>query len=626
MDYRPIGDYGVIGDRRTAALVGRDGSIDWLCLPDFDGPSVFASLLDAERGGRFLVEPQGGGLGESRYLGDTNVLRLRFGALEVTDLMADLGPRPAASEGRRVLIRRLEAKGGSVRCRLLVAPAYDYGRVAASVELVEGGALFRGPGPTLRLAAPAPLERQGSRVEAWFDLQPGEVRWVVLAAADGEDSGWTERRAEEAYEAALRYWREWAVKVSYHGPHRRAMIRSALLIHLLSYAPRGSLVAAPTTSLPEIVGGPKNWDYRYAWVRDASLSIAALALLGPIDDAKTYMDWLLTLPPDEATGAPLRVMYGIRGETDLTERTVDHLPGYRDSRPVRIGNRAHLQLQLDAFGILAECAEVYLRAGGQWETGYSDLIRRVADFVADNWQRPGHDVWELGHSDHFVNSKMLSWVALDRSVKIVGRVGGVGDTDRWRRAMGEIRREVLARGWSDREGAFVQRYGTNNLDAAVLLGPILGFLPARDARSLATIERLRERLSERGMLRRFLAEETPSGGPPGEGAFNPCTLWMVTALARAGWASEAEYLLDKLLQNAEPLGLLSEEIDPASGKMLGNYSLLFSQAELVRAVFSLQRSSLGRRAMALGLRAWQVGLERGERTAQGLWALVRPRT
>ena len=609
MAYTPIRDYGVIGDRRTAALVGRDGSVDWLCLPDFDGPSVFGALLDDERGGRFRVGPAGGEPGRIAYLGNTNILQTRFPTLVVTDAMVSPGPRALADANSRVLVRRLEAVGGQARCELLVEPVYDYGRQPATAASVAGGAVFRGPGPTLSLAAPFALEDQTQRVRAAFTLQPGEVRWLVLAAGDsaGGPEDWPSRRAEDALAFTERYWRDWAADVTYRGPYRERMVRSALLVHLLSYAPRGSLVAAPTTSLPEIVGGPKNWDYRYAWVRDASLAIASLALLGPIDDARAYMDWLLTVPPDEDTGAPLKVMYGLRGETDLTERTLDHLDGYMGSRPVRVGNRAHGQFQLDAFGIFVDCAEIYLRQGGHWEVAYWDLVARVADFVADNWQRPGHDIWELGVQAHWVNSKMLCWVALERAVRIARRLREDEKTDRWLRVMGEIHREVLARGWSERQRAFVQRYGSESLDAAVLLGPVLHFLPAKDPRVLTTARRLQERLGENGMLLRFRPEETPAGGPPGEGAFNPCTLWLITTLARAGLTDEAEQLAGKMAAVAAPLGLMPEEADP--GEMVGNVPLLFSQIEWVRVGLELERA---RQKRGLSARASTLALRGGE--------------
>lgn len=627
MGYKPIRDYGVIGDRRTAALVGRDGSIDWLCLPDFDGPSVFGALLDDAKGGRFRIGPVGEELGQLRYLGDTNVLQTSFGPLRVTDVMAGPGSRSSTDEATRVIVRRATAVGGQAQCEVSVAPVYNYGREPASVELVEGGAIFRGPGPTLSLATSVPVAIQGNEARAEFTLQPGEVRWVVLAeaTAGGSPVEWPIRRAEEAFADAERYWRDWTGKVSYRGPFRSSMIRCALLVHLLSYAPKGSLVAAPTTSLPEIIGGPKNWDYRYAWVRDASLSIATLALLGPIDDARAYMDWLVSLSPDENTGAPLKVMYGIRGETDLDERTLDHLDGYMGSRPVRIGNRAHRQFQLDAFGILADCVEIYLKQGGHWEESYWDLMRRVADFVADNWQRPGHDIWELGQAEHWVNSKMLCWVALDRAIRIARRIGKLDSIDRWDCEMAAIHREVMDRGWSARENSFVQRYGADNLDSAVLLGPVLGFLPVSHPRVLGTVVRLREQLGDHGMLRRFRAEATPDGGPPGEGAFNPCTLWLITTLAMAGWANEAEYLLDEVSRVAEPLGLMPEEADPVTGEMMGNFPLLFSQIELVRAGLWLPQATLGRKARTMGIMAWQKGMDLAEEGMERLGEWLRAR-
>lgn len=619
--YPPIERHGVVGDRRTAALVAADGTLDWLCLPDYDDAPVFGALLDAARGGAWRLGPADVALGEQRYLDGSAALvttwALPGGTLELTDAMARPGDdRPAGDAGHRVVLRRLRCTRSTVACALAIRPRDDFDRPAAIAPAPGGLALTVGD-RALGLWASCPLTIDEDGASAAFHLREGEEAWAILALGE-PPAAWTIDRAREALDAAVAYWRDWLGNLTYTGPRGERVRRSALAVHLLSYAPTGSLVAAPTTSLPERVGGDRNYDYRFAWVRDASLSMAILALLGDTRTARRYMDWLVGL--DSSTDAPLQVAYRIGGGTDLTQRERPDLAGYRASRPVRVGNRAFSQRQLDSLGYLADCALVYLEQGGAWRDEYWVLVRRVADYTAANWTRPDSGIWELpGEEQHYVSSKVMSWVALERAVRIAERTDHGAETDDWRAAMGAIRAEVLARGWSERLGAFRQRYGADTLDAAALLIPVMDFLPADDPRVLATVERIEATLAIDGFVHRFRAGETPGHEdlPVGEfeGAFLPCTFWLATTYAKAGQPDRAETILAQAEAATGALDLFAEEVDARSGAFLGNYPLLFAQVEYVRAVLELAKARpLDKARLMVGMLEQRIGraLGRGQ--------------
>ncbi|MBW3633951.1 MAG: glycoside hydrolase family 15 protein, partial [Chloroflexi bacterium] len=397
---------------------------------------------------------------------------------------------------------------------------------------------------------------------------------------------------QEMLTKSIHYWETWTRDLTYTGPRGHRMRRTAQTVHLLSYAPTGSLVAAPTTSLPERIGGDRNYDYRFAWVRDASLSLAILSLLGDRETARRYMDWLANL--GSSTDSPLQVVYRVTGGTDLTQQERRDRAGYRESLPVRIGNHAFDQRQLDSLGYLADCALIYLKQGGDWREAYWRLIRTAADYTVANWQLPDSGIWELPGHQHYVSSKVMSWVTLQRAVEIAKRTGHGDEIDAWLTAMDAIHAEVMARGWSDRLGAFTQRYDADTLDAAALLIPVMGFLPAYHPRVVATVEQIAASLTVNGLVHRFIAAETPGHDdlPLGEfeGAFLPCTFWLATTYAMMGRPDDAEAILARVEPIAGDLGLFAEEIDARAGTFLGNSPLLFTHVEYARAVLELAKA------------------------------------
>lgn len=584
----------MIGDRRTAALVSDSGRIDWLALPDFDGKPILGRLLDPN-GGSWRFGPQSESRGLQQYEKDTCILTTRWetpdGVVELTDFMAwPETTRPVRREDTRLVARRLRCTAGRCPCSLDFGPVWDFrephGDLAATGTSMAAGRI------SLRFWTTLPLSSWTADGRADFQLVAGEEHWAVLACGDPPASAdITSDCLEALLEATRTYWHARAGQVQYEGPSGERVVRSLLTIHLLSYAPTGSLVAAPTTSLPERIAGDRNYDYRLAWVRDASLSLAVVAMLGDIDSARDYMDWLVSCPPGGE--GPLQVVYGIRSELDLTEVIREEIAGYENSRPVREGNAAYHQRQLDSLGYLADCALRYLEAGGEWRASFWDLIRRAAEYVWATWREPDSGIWEIrGDQRHYVSSKVMSWVALDRAIQIADALGEPRSAA-WETARDEIHAEVCDKGWSPTLGTFRQHYDADTLDSSSLLIGVMGFLPASDARVISTVERLRERLEINGLLHRFdarlLPGETPL--PPGdfEGAFVPCTLWLITTLALMGRPTEAEAMLTRL-EHKLPLGLIPEEIDARSGRFLGNTPLMFSHVEYVRARMQLSRA------------------------------------
>lgn len=406
------------------------------------------------------------------------------------------------------------------------------------------------------------------------------------------DIRWTDETVMAVLDDTTAYWHRWRRNIIYAGPRADRVERSAIIVHLLSHAPTGSLVAAPTSSLPERIGGDRNYDYRYAWVRDASLSLAIVALLGDRHAAQRYMDWIAKL--ESTTDAPLQVLYRLNGATDVSESQRYDLAGYRDSRPVRFGNHAFKQLQHDSLGYFVDCAAIYLEQGGEWHEEYWHLIERIADYVIRTWQQPDSGIWELGIEQHYVSSKVMSWVALERAVKIAGRLGRNAQIHEWRAAMKTIHDEVMERGWSPGQSAFRQRYESEALDASVLLIPVMGFLPADHPGVRSTVDRIAERLMHDGFVYRFDPQGLPEPSPlplgTFEGAFLPCTCWLITAYAMAGRTDEAEALLQRVDAAAGELSLVAEEVEGKTSSFLGNLPLVFAQVEYVRAVMAVAKA------------------------------------
>jgi GH15 family glucan-1,4-alpha-glucosidase len=605
MAYQPIEHYGIVGNMRTAALVGIDGSLDWLCLPHFDSPSVFAALLDDRKGGRFRIAPAGDDFRRKQfYWPDTPILITRFlhedGVGEVEDYMPVGGAGAVPDE----LIRRVRVVRGSVSFRLECYPAFDYARATHQSHLDVHGARFEGPGLSLGLAAPVPLTREGDGVVADFTLREGENATFALRLLDPEDR--TGRcpgvdEAEELFRDTVAYWRRWLSKCTYTGRWREMVQRSALTLKLLSFEPTGAIVAAPTCSLPEAIGGVRNWDYRYTWIRDAAFTLYGLLRVGFTEEAARYRDWLKERWHDaDSTGAgPLQLMYGIDGRADLPEETLDHLEGYRGSRPVRIGNGAARQLQLDIYGELMDA--VYLHNKYVEPIGYDGWrrLRRLVDWLCDNWHREDEGIWEVrGGRRHFVYSKVMCWVALDRGVRLADKRSFPADRGRWLQVRDEIYEEVMAKGWDPQRQVFVQAYGSDALDASSLLMPLVFFMAPNDPRMLTTLDAIRRPrsaggLAADGLVYRYDPAAAPDGLGGREGTFNMCSFWLVEALTRAGRTDpsrleEARLLFEQMLGYANHLGLYAEQTGN-SGEAVGNFPQAFTHLALISAAFNLDR-------------------------------------
>jgi GH15 family glucan-1,4-alpha-glucosidase len=594
--YSPIEHHGVVGDRRTAALVASDGTVDWWCLPDYDGSLIFGALLDAGRGGFWRMGPPAPVAGQQRYEPGTAVLTTRWvtesGTLLLTDAM--LWPedrRVAGDANRRVLVRTLRCARGTCDAICEMRPRASFGAIGVPRE-VTGGFVATVGDHTLGFWSSAPVAPDGAGCLASLHLEEGQAFTVVLSLEE-TPAIWRDVDVEAAIEQTRAVWRAWNRHLTYTGPRAERVRQSAMAVRLLGYAPTGALVAAPTTSLPERIGGDRNYDYRLAWVRDASLSLAILSLLGDTSAAQTYMDWLAGL--GSVTDSPLQVVYRVDGRIDVTQHERTDIAGYRGSLPVRLGNHAFEQRQLDSLGYLNDCALVYLNQGGAWRDAYWTVVRDAADYTVANWRLPDSGIWELPVEQHYVSSKVMSWVALERVIQIARTTGREDETDRWAAEMDLIHAEVMERGWSDRLGAFTQRYDADTLDAAGLLIPLMGFLPGDHPRVISSTDRIVETLAIDGLVHRFLPSETPGHPdmPLGEfeGAFLPCTFWLAVAYARDGRVSAAEEVLRKVEESVGALGLLAEEIDARDGSYLGNTPLLFSQVEYVRAVMEVAKTS-----------------------------------
>ncbi|MFQ6671732.1 MAG: glycoside hydrolase family 15 protein, partial [Candidatus Tectimicrobiota bacterium] len=537
MSYLPIENYGVIGDLHTAALVGMNGSIDWLCLPSFDSPSVFGAILDHGKGGRFRIAPRDGAVTcRQLYLPETNVLVTRFLTPDGVGELIDFMPIPGASaaEGHHQVIRRIKMVRGEMAFRVECRPAFDYARAPHETEVVADGAVFRSPDLSLSLATRVPLGRDGDGVVADVTLREGETTSFVLQDVPpgaGCATCAPEDQQEAAFRATVEYWRRWIGKSHYRGRWREMVDRSALVLKLLTYLPTGAIVAAPTCSLPEGIGGERNWDYRYTWVRDAAFTLYGLMRIGLTEEAHHFMDWLQARAGELNPDGSLQIMYGIDGRHALTEETLDHLEGYRGSRPVRIGNGAYDQLQLDIYGELMDSVYLFNKYGTPIAYDLWVNLRRLLNWVCDNWQQPDEGIWEVrGGQDHFVYSKLMCWVALDRGLRLAGKRSFPADRDRWETTRDEIYEEIMAKGWNEERQAFVQAYGSENLDASNLMMPLVFFLSPTDPRMLATLDATMRELVADSLVYRYNVEEAPDGLRGEEGTFSICTFWLVEAL------------------------------------------------------------------------------------------------
>ncbi|MFC8525921.1 glycoside hydrolase family 15 protein [Nocardia sp. NPDC057227] len=593
--YPPIADHGMVGDLQTAALVSSAGAIDWWCAPRFDSPSLFAALLDAERGGSCTItaDPAAGPVTTKQlYLSDTAVLITRFmtagGVGEIADFMEPLGD-PVATDRHR-LVRVVRVVRGSMGFAFACRPRFDYARAEHTLELGAGAAAFRGPGLDLHVQVSGPIEfsAENTDVTAHFTLEAGSTAAIVLStAAPGSapppapGSG----SVFAAFDTCCRFWHTWLRGSTYRGRWRDMVHRSAITLKLLTYAPTGAPIAALTAGLPEQVGGERNWDYRYTWIRDASLSVRALLDLGFTAEAQAFRHWLRDRleAGGTASGEPLQIMYRVDGDPELTEETLDHLAGYRGSRPVRIGNGAAGQIQLDIYGeaadALAQTTDIAVRG---WQN-FAGLV----DWLCDNWDRPDEGVWETrGGRKNFTYSRLMTWVAFDRAVRAATAHARPADLPRWTAARDAVFDQILARGWNAKRRAFTQHYDTEVLDAALLLMPRMGFLSPRDPDWLSTLDAMDAELVSDSLVHRYDPAAAPDGLAGAEGTFTLCSFLYVEALARAGRLTRARYGFDKMLTYANHVGLFAEEIGP-SGEQLGNFPQAFTHLAQIAAALAL---------------------------------------
>jgi GH15 family glucan-1,4-alpha-glucosidase len=593
----PLEDYALIGDTQTAALVGIDGSIDWLCLPRFDSPACFAALLGSADNGRWRLAAKGVPRAISRrYLPNSLVLETEWatdsGVVRVTDFMPPRTEKPN-------VIRLVHGISGEVAMEMELVVRFDYGRLLPWARRVGGDMSYVSGPDQVVLRTDVPVRGQDLSTVAEFTVREGEYVPFVLSWGESWQPPLEPPHAGAALEATLDTWRSWADRLRYNGRYRADVQHSLMVLKALTFAPTGGVVAAPTTSLPEKVGGVRNWDYRYCWLRDAAYSLWALNIGGYTKEARAWRHWLLRAcggDPDD-----LQVLYSVTGESRLQELELAWLQGYEGSRPVRIGNAATGQFQLDVYGEVIDALHLGRLFGLEDDADAWSLERHLIDYVVEHWREPDEGIWEVrGPRRHFTHSKVFAWVALDRAVRAVEKFGHEGPVDRWREVRDEIRSEVLDKGFDTQRNTFTQYYGSPEVDASLLMIPLVHFLPATDPRMRGTVAAIKRDLVEDGFVKRYRTEHTDDGLPPGEGTFLACTFWLVDNLALAGDIDEAEQLFEKLLALRNDVGLLAEEYDPTERRLLGNFPQAISHVGLVNSAYNIDRA---RKARAKAMRS-----------------------
>ena len=583
--HRPIEDYGIVGNCHSAALVSSRGSIDWLCLPRFDSPSLFARILDLERGGGWTIQPAGRFQAAHRYLDDTNVLETVFNTASGRVRLLDFMPVSVAQGGTAAapygLVRIVEGLDGDHEIESRCEPRPDYARAAPAFQLDGNTVVFNG----FRLTGPAgwQIDDDGCTLRSRLTLHAGEQLAFTLHT-DDERFAAAAHNPLGALDWTVEFWRTWVSKCTYEGPYREMVMRSALALKLCTYTPTGAIVAAPTTSLPEEIGGIRNWDYRFTWIRDASFTLYALLLAGFFEEDDPFFKWIVETVKVEGTG--IRILYPISPDGRVEEQALEHLRGYRGSAPVRIGNGASHQVQLDVYGEVLDALHFAWKVGQFDPAEVWDRFRPLVDWVCENWQQPDSGIWEVrGGLRHFVYGKVMCWVALDRAIDMAAELGLDGDLERWRAERDRIRTAVFEQGWSEKLGAFKQSFEDEYLDASNLLLPVVGFIEGDDPRMQSTIDATLDRLVVDDLCYRYL--DAPEGLSGGEATFVLCTFWLIDALILAGRDEEAQRLFERMLERATSLGLYAEEIDPTSGAHLGNFPQAFSHIGLINAAVSL---------------------------------------
>lgn len=579
-----IEDYALIGDCQTAGLVALDGSIDWLCFPRFDSGACFAALLGTPEHGRWVVTPTEPVRTVTRsYRGDTLVLDTTFetdsGSVRLTDCMP-------IRTGQPDLVRLVRGVRGKVRMRTELVIRFDYGSITPWVKRESGGLCAVGGPDTLHVRTPVPLRGEGWTTVGEFEIAEGDQIPFVLTWHQSHDDAPPPIDAVRAIEATVRWWRAWSARCTYEGEWREAVVRSLITLKALTYTPTGGMVAAPTTSLPERIGGQRNWDYRYCWLRDATFTLVALMQSGYIEEAKAWRQWLLRAVAGK--GAELHIMYGLAGERRLPELELPWLPGYESSKPVRIGNAAYDQFQLDVFGEVLDCLHLGRHFDLNDDSGDWRIERELLDRLEAVWQERDEGIWEVrGPKRHFTHSKLMAWVAFDRAVKDVERFGLDGPIEGWRHLRNQLHREICDQGFNTDRNAFVQSYGGTDVDASVLMMAEVGFLPANDPRIVGTVAAVEQDLLRDGFVDRYRTESGVDGLPPGEGAFLLCTFWLADNYALMGRMADARRIFENLLSIRNGVGLLAEEYDPVARRQLGNFPQAFSHLGLINTARNL---------------------------------------
>jgi GH15 family glucan-1,4-alpha-glucosidase len=588
--YKPIAGYGVIGNTKTAALVGYDGSIDWCCFPRFDSPSVFAAILDWKKGGRWCIEPSTAATSMQNYIAGTNILRTSFesesGKVTLTDFMPCSGSDSNWSALPEIH-RQLECTEGKMAMRFTFEPSFDYGTLRPKLMKTGNGISMRQGRYDMALSYADQFPLGEYALVTDFRLAKGDKKTFVLSFGEAVPRRVAEYRTESQQEKTAKFWTDWVATLRYDGKWREEVVRSALALKLMTYSPTGAMVAAVTTSLPEALGGTRNWDYRYSWIRDSASSLRAFNLIGSSSEAESYLRWLIENNP--ALEADLRLMYDVNGGTDLRESRLDHLEGYKGSRPVRIGNAASQQLQVDTYGYMLDSLYFSTQHGKSVSDDmYFRFVKPLADYITDTWRKPSHGIWEMrGTKRHFVYMKAWSYAGLDRAIKIARVTGHQDDIHRWATTRKKIKAEVLRKGWNKRKNSFVMHYGSSELDSANLMLPLMGFIRADDERMKSTIEAIQKELAYGAFVYRTKSHRRKHRK---EGAFLLCSFWLVSCLAMLGRTDEATRNFSELLGHANHLGLLAEETDPESGEALGNFPQAYSHLGVIVAATELDNA------------------------------------